>query len=204
MPDSIEGLVRARLSDLPEATREGLALASALGTAPESLLERAGVRASALDPAVEAQVVEREAGTIRFVHPLLASVLYGDLGERRMRVHALIAEVGEDPLLSARHLALSRDTPDAEIADSIEGTARLAGERGVAAVAAELAEQALRLTPADRSADRHRRAIAAARAQQTAGEWTRARAIIIDLLAEPDLGEFRAEALVAAGRVRER
>jgi DNA-binding CsgD family transcriptional regulator len=196
VPDSIEGLVRARLSDLPEATREGLALASALGTAPESLLERAGVRASALDAAVDAQVVEREAGTVRFVHPLLASVLYSDLGERRARVHALIAEVGEDPLLSARHLALSRDTPNAEIADSLERTALLAGERGVAAVAAELAEQALRLTPADRSSDRHRRAMAAARAQQTAGEWTRARAIIIDLLAEPDLGEFRADGLL--------
>lgn len=196
VPDTIEELVRARLSDLPETTHEGLAVASALGTAPESLLERAGVRASALDPAVEAQVIEREAGTVRFTHPLLASVLYGDLGERRLAVHALIAEVGDDPLLSARHLALSRETPDAEIADSLERAAFLASERGVAAVAAELAEQSLRLTPADRSADRHRRALAAGRAQQTAGAWTRARAIIIDLLAEPDLGELRVDALM--------
>jgi DNA-binding CsgD family transcriptional regulator len=196
VPDTIEELVRARLSDLPKTTRDALALASALGTAPEWLLERAGVRASALDAAVEAQVIEREAGTVRFTHPLLASVLYSGLGERRLIVHARIAEVGDDPLLSARHLALSRETPDAEIADSLEHTARLARERGVAAVAAELAEQALRLTPADRSADRHRRAMAAGRAQQTAGEWTRARAIIVGLLDESDLGELRVEALL--------
>jgi DNA-binding CsgD family transcriptional regulator len=196
VPGTIEELVRARLSDLPETTRDGLALTSALGTAPESLLERAGVRASALDAAVQAQVIERDAGTVRFTHPLLASVLYSDLGERRSVVHARIAEVADDPLLSARHLALSREAPDGEIADSLERAARLASERGVAAVAAELAEQALRLTPVGRSDERHRRAFAAARAQQTAGEWTRARAIVIDLLAEPELGEVRVDALV--------
>ena len=66
---------------LPAATREALALAAALGTPSESLLERAGVAADALDPAVAAHVIEREDGMIRFTHPLLSSVLYDDLGE---------------------------------------------------------------------------------------------------------------------------
>ena len=88
VPETLEELVRARLAGLPASTREALALASALGTPSESLLERAGVAADALDPAVAAHVIERENGTIRFTHPLLSSVLYQDLGDERRSVHA--------------------------------------------------------------------------------------------------------------------
>src|SRR5207253_4366692 len=80
VPETLEELVRARFTGLPASTREALALASALGTTSESLLERAGVAADALDPALAAQVIERQHGTIRFTHPLLSSVLYRDLG----------------------------------------------------------------------------------------------------------------------------
>ena len=107
VPETLDELVRARLAGLPAATRDALALASALGTPSESLLERAGVAADALAPAVAAHVIERENGTIRFTHPLLSSVLYRDLGERRRSVHRRIAGIVDDPLLRARHLALS-------------------------------------------------------------------------------------------------
>jgi len=63
--------VGARISALPAAVREALALAAAVGTASESLLQRAGVATDALDAAVAARVVERESGMIRFTHPLL-------------------------------------------------------------------------------------------------------------------------------------
>jgi hypothetical protein len=69
------------------------------------------------------------------------------------------------------------------------------------AVAAELAEQALRLTPRDAFAERHRRALAAARAHSGAGEWTRARTIATDLLTETEIGSLRAEALVLLAEV---
>ena len=58
--ETLEELVRARLAGLPAATREALALASALGTPSESLLERAGIAADALAPAFAAHVIERE------------------------------------------------------------------------------------------------------------------------------------------------
>src|SRR5439155_5376084 len=87
VPETLEELVRARISGLPASTREALELASALGTTPESLLERAGVAADALEPAVVAHVMHRDNGTIRFSHPLLSSVLYRDLGEGRRSVH---------------------------------------------------------------------------------------------------------------------
>jgi DNA-binding CsgD family transcriptional regulator len=196
VPQTLEGLVRARITGLPASTRKALALAAALGTTSESFLERAGVASDALDAATVAHVIERENGTIRFTHPLLSSVLYQDLGEERRSVHGRIAAIAEDPLLRARHLALSRDAPDAEVADLLDGAARLAADRGASAVAAEIAEQALRLTPPDEHGERHRRALGAARAHQVAGEWTRARAIATDLLAEVEIGSVRAEALV--------
>src|SRR5205823_13299393 len=68
VPETLEGLVRARISGLPARHRDALALASALGTPSESLLARAGVTANALAPAVAAHVIERENGTIRFTH----------------------------------------------------------------------------------------------------------------------------------------
>ncbi len=196
VPEGLDELVRARLAALPAVTRDALALASALGTPSESLLERAGVGADTLAPAVAAHVIERENGTIRFTHPLLSSVLYLDLGDERRSVHGRIARIVEDPLLRARHLALSSDAPDAPAAAVLENAAALAAERGAAAAAAELAEQAVRLTPPDERDDRRRRALAAARAQRAAGEWTRARTIATDLLAERDIGPLRADALL--------
>ena len=69
-------------------------------------------------------------------------------------------------------------------------------DRGASALAAELAERALRLTPLDREDERRSRALAAGRAQLAAGEWTRARTIATDLLAEIEGGPLRAEALL--------
>jgi DNA-binding CsgD family transcriptional regulator len=196
VPETLEELVRARISGLPPSTREALALASVLGSPSEALLERAGVAAETLEPAAAANVIERENGTIRFTHPLLSSVIYQDLGEKRRSVHARIAGIVEDPLVRARHLALSRDGPDADVAGLLDDAASLAADRGASAIAAELAEQALRLTPSDRREERHRRALAAARSHQAAGEWTRARAIATDLLAEEEIGPMRAEVLI--------
>lgn len=196
VPETLEELLRAKIAGLPASTREALALASALGTTSESLLEQAGVAADALAPATAAHVIERANGTIRFAHPLLSSVLYRDLGEERRSIHGRIARVVEDPLLRARHLALSTDTPDADVAAVLDDAARLAVDRGASAIAAELAEQAVRLTPLDACEERRRRALAAARAHHAAGEWTRARTIARGLLAEAEIGWWRAEALI--------
>jgi len=167
-----------------------------LGTISESLLERAGIAAKALEPAIAAHVVERQNGTIRFTHPLLSSVLYQELGNDRRSVHGRIAGIVDDPLVRARHLALSKDMPDADVAGVLDAAASLAADRGGSAEAAELAEQALRLTPPDDHDERRRRALGAARAHQAAGEWTRARTIATDLLVQTKMGSLRAEVLV--------
>jgi DNA-binding CsgD family transcriptional regulator len=196
VPETLDELVRTRISKLPDHTREALGLAAALGTASEALLEQVGIAPEALQPAVEANVVERSGGTIRFTHPLLSSALYADLGEKRHAGHARLAAAVEDPLLRARHLALSSERPDAEVARVLDEAVQLATARGASAVAAELAEQSVRLTPPASVDDRHERALAAARAHRASGEWTRARALATGLLADDELGPLRPEALI--------
>ncbi len=196
VPPTLEELLRERLAGLPGTTRRALALAAASGAPSESLLERAGITADAVEPAVVAHVIERDNGAIRFTHPLLSSVLYQELGEERCAVHARLAGIVDDPLLRARHLALSLNRPDGDVARVLDDASALAANRGASAVAADLAEHALRLTSLEARTERHRRALDAARAHQAAGEWTRARSIAADLLAEPGVGAARAETLV--------
>ena len=196
VPETLDELVRARLVGLPAATRDALALASAVGAPSESLLESAGVTSEALAPAIAAHVVKRDRGAIRFTHPLLSSVLYNDLGAERRVVHERIAAIVPDPVVRARHLALATDKPDAAIAAALDDASALAAARGASASAAELAEAALRLTPSREVGERHRRGLAAARAHRASGEWTRARKIASDLLEQSALGALRAEALL--------
>ncbi len=190
VPESLDELVHGRLAALPPEARAALALAAAAGTASDSLLERAGVAPEVLAPAVEAGVIARERGTVRFTHPLLASAAYD------MSVHGRLAEIVDDPLARARHLALSTHSPNANIARALDDAAELATERGAAALAAELNEHGLRLTPAAEVEDRHRRALATARAHQAAGEWTRAQTIARELLVETRPGPQHADVLV--------
>ena len=178
VPETLEELVDARLAGLPDATRAGLVLASALGTAPVKLLRAAGVADDALEAAVAARVVELQDGAVRFTHPLLSSVLYQGLaGAERRAAHGTLADVVVDPLERARHLALATEHPDPAVAAALDEAAALANARGASAMAAELAEHALRLTCVDAPADEHRRAIAAGRAHLAAGEVDRARTL---------------------------
>jgi DNA-binding CsgD family transcriptional regulator len=197
VPDTLEGLVRSRLDGLPPATCEALLLASAVGRPSVELLAGVGVTEDVLEPAVAAHVIERADGVISFTHPLLASVVYqGVSADERRRAHGLVATVVGEPTLRARHLALSTEGPDPEIAAALEDAAALASTRGAPIAAAELGEHALRLTPSDADDDHHRRAIAVARAHLEAGEETRARKIAVDLLARTRAGRPRAEALL--------
>jgi DNA-binding CsgD family transcriptional regulator len=197
VPETLEGLVRARLDELPADTRESLLLAAAVGRPSAELFVSLDVSERVLDRAFAARVIERTDGTIRFTHPLLASVVYhGVSAHERRRAHGRLAQVVADPLDRARHLALSTESPDTEIAAVLEEATGLASTRGAPIASAELAEHALRLTPPVAQADRRRRALVAARAQRSAGEWTRARSVLADLLAETRAGSLRAEALV--------
>jgi DNA-binding CsgD family transcriptional regulator len=202
VPETLEGLVGSRLDGLPNATREALELASALGHASLTVLQAAGVTQDALVPALDAQVIEHGDGMIRFTHPLLASVLYQGLSaDERRRVHGRLAEVVDDTLERARHLALASEGPDDASAAALERAAALAKTRGAPITAAELGEHALRLTPPVAHADLDRRAIELARAHLAAANLPRARALAQDVLARRPHGKQRAKALVLMSEI---
>jgi DNA-binding CsgD family transcriptional regulator len=197
IPETLDGLVHARIDAMPPRTQESLLLAAAAGRPTAELLASLDVAESALDPALAERVIEWTDGTLRFTHPLLASVVYhGVSAQERRSAHGSLALAVSDPLDRARHLALSTHGPDAEIAAVLDDAAVVASSRGAPIAAAELSEYALRLTPPVVRSDRHRRALVAARAERSAGEWTRARSVLADLLAEARAGPLRAEALV--------
>jgi DNA-binding CsgD family transcriptional regulator len=197
IPETLEELVHARLELLPETTRHALMLASFLGTPSLKLLRAAGVEQDALEPALAARVVEQSEDAIVFTHPLLASALFRGLSAaERRRAHRALAEVVVDPIERARHLALSSDGPDSEIAAALEAAAALASARGAMVAAAELGEYALRLTPSGAHGEEHRRTIAAGRAHMAAGEAERARKLGRTLKAHGLDGKQRAERLL--------
>jgi DNA-binding CsgD family transcriptional regulator len=202
VPERLEELVSARLNGFTGATREALVLASAHARLTASERGTLGIEERALDPALREQVLEVEHGTVRFTHPLLASVLYQGLsaGERQ-RAHRRLAESAEDPVARARHLALSTELPDAELAAALEEAALAAAAQGAPIVAAELGEHALRLTPAETRADADRRAMATAHRHLAAGEVERARMLASDLVARASPGTARAEALVLVAEI---
>jgi len=135
VPETLEGLVRARLDELPPATRESLLLAAAVGRPSAELFATLDVTEHVLDPALAARVIERTDGTIRFTHPLLASVVYhGVSADERRRAHGRLALVVADPLDRARHLARSTESPDTQIAAVLDGAAALASTRGACGV----------------------------------------------------------------------
>jgi DNA-binding CsgD family transcriptional regulator len=197
VPESLERVVGDRLAKLSRATREALAIVSAAGRLSPARLRAAGVTDAALAPAFAARVTEYVDGVVRFAHPLLASALYRELTpEQRRRAHRSLAEIGDDELARARHLGLATTEPDAGVAAALDGTVAIAASRGASVAAAELAEHALRLTPADAADDRHQRALAAARMHLVAGDARRARTHARDVLAHAALSSRRAEALI--------
>lgn len=199
VPRSLRALVEERLSALPGEAREMLVCAAALAE-PSVLLLDAALAADAetqLRPAVEAQVVELDGERIAFTHPLLASVLLSALSAReRRRVHRRLAEVVRDPEGRARHLALAADRPDVAVAEALDRAGGLARSRGAPDAAAELLEQARRLTPPDRPEDRRRRAVRAAEFHLEAGETGGAKELLEEAVAASLPGPLRAEALL--------
>lgn len=204
VPPSIERLLAGRLRGLDRETRQALLLVAAHGRAPLSLMRRLGVRTRAIDRAMAEQLVEASDAAIRFTHPLLASTLYQRArAEERRAAHLRLAAVVADPIARARHLALGTLVPDDRVAGALESAANMGRARGTPTAAAELAEHAMRLTPAGQMDDALRRGAIAARAHLEAGNAGRARAIASAQLAHAARGPQRAQALILGSALEE-
>ena len=165
IPSSLEDLIRDRIDALPPASVEVARYAAALSAPTHDVLSAALGKEpvdTGLAAGVAAGVLDLDGGAIRFSHPLLAAAIYGRASvQDRRATHGTLAAVVNEPEERARHLALAADAPDAEVAAALEEAARTARARGAAAAAAELAEAAIRLTPADDPKSRRRRMMAA-------------------------------------------
>jgi DNA-binding CsgD family transcriptional regulator len=199
VPERLRDVVADRINALPAATREAAAAAAALSHPTPALVAAVAGEAS-LAPAFSARVFEMDGQRLRFSHPLLASAAYEALDPlARRALHARLATIVSDETEGAKHLALATDAPDAGVAEALERAAERALRRGASATAAELCEQALRLTPADALADRHRRRIHAARHHWTAGDTAPARVLLEEAVASAPSSAARAEALTQLG-----
>ena len=203
LPGTLAALVQDRLATLTPEARGYLLVAATLAHPTLDLVARAvgDDPSEALASALADNVIELHQDGIRFTHPLIASAISAaaDEPERRVlhrRLVGLVADADE----RAHHLAVGADGPDAATASVLEGAADRASGRGAVTAAAELSEQARRLTPSDQEEERHRRTIQAAYHAFAAGESGRSRALLEDALAEAPPGPRRAEVRYWLGR----
>ena len=190
------------MDGLPQQTREVLLVVAASGRPTAEVVAAAhGDREQALEAlelAAHENVIVLDGTRVRFAHPLLSSVCYGEAPLwRRQDVHRGLATVVSDIEERARHLALAAEGADAAVASELEAAAGHAAARGATAAAAELAELASELTPPERTGEARRRRFAAGWFHRLAGDFERACAIFEQLLAEIPSGVERSDALYA-------
>jgi DNA-binding CsgD family transcriptional regulator len=199
VPSGLRDLVEGRLGGLSARARDVLLVASALSQ-PTRELVRDHV---AVEEAVANGVVELDGDTIRFTHPLLASIHYASASPRRCReIHGQLAEVVRDPEEHARHLGLAIEGTDELVAAALEAAARRARERGALVAAAELMDDAQSRTPVRRSTELRRRRLAAAAAHYAAGDRDRALQPLELELERSASGPERAEVLWSIGKIK--
>ena len=205
VPKSLGDLVRHHLRGLSAQARDVGRLVAASSDPRERVIRAAsGAQESwvAIDQAIDDGIIERDGDGLRFTHPLLRSVLYGEmtLNQRRQvhrRLGAVVGEVEE----RAWHLALGAEGPSEEIAGMLDGAAEHAESRGAPESAAVLEEQATRLTPARCSGKARERSVRAADYHFRGGELTRSRELIESALAACPAGRPRATLLVRLGTI---
>jgi DNA-binding CsgD family transcriptional regulator len=158
---------------------------------------------SDLESAERAGVIEISGSRLRFTHPLLASTHYANTPvSQRRELHRRLASVIDDEEERAQHTALGAEAPDRAIADTLEDAARVAAHRGATESAAQLLEDAARLTPLDQSLAWSERMVAAAEHRFMSGEVARAREMLEGLLPDLSGGSLRARVRLQLAEIR--
>jgi DNA-binding CsgD family transcriptional regulator len=150
----LERAFATRLDELPQETRLGVLAAALDGRASvEEVLECAtrlageSLTPSALDPAVEAGMIDVVEGGLRFRHPLIRSaVRQAALPAQTLATYEVLADVVVDPERRLWHRAMSTVGFDEDLARALEEHADGARRRGAVMVAAMALERAADLT----------------------------------------------------------
>ncbi|HYB28870.1 MAG TPA: AAA family ATPase [Solirubrobacteraceae bacterium] len=205
LPPTLADAVAGRLARLDSAAEAPLLVVAALANPTLALIQAVlpEFTLSDLDSAQRTGVVEVIGERVRFTHPLLASTHYSRAPEaRRRKVHRLAAEVVDDEVERAHHLALGAEAPDRQLAVILEHAAELAARRGAPEIAAELLDHAWRLTPTDALEARRSRTVSAAEQHYAAGDVLKSRSRLEELMERLPPGAIRARALLALAKVR--
>lgn len=204
LSSSLDELLAERLDGLGA---DALAVATAAAVLSEPTTELvAAALGGAADPgiadALDAGILELEDDRLRLSHPLLGSaVLARQTHTARRALHARLAEVAPTREERARHLAAATVRPDRRVASRIEEAARAAHARGAPLAAAELADEAHRLTPRTALVDKRRRLLYAADRYYVAADIERATALLERARDEDGPGRERAVVLIQLGRM---
>jgi DNA-binding CsgD family transcriptional regulator len=199
VPVGLRELVESRLGSLSPRARESLLIAAALTRPSRELVQDD----AALQEAATEGIVDLEGDSIRFTHPLLASIHYTSASpQRRREAHKRLAGVVREPEERARHLGLAIDGTDEAVAEALEAAAREARNRGALVAAAELMHDALRRTPESKPAELRRRRLATAEAHYAAGDRDRALKPLAEELERSPPGPERAEVLWSIGKIK--
>jgi DNA-binding CsgD family transcriptional regulator len=203
VPGNLADAVRLRVTKLPTSTQDLLVAVAALSHPTQALLRAVDARSdSALEPAIQADVLERSGRQLRFTHPLLSAAVYGlaDVPTRR-KWHGRLAESIGDPEERAHHLALAATGPDPAVAAALDRAALSANSRGAPDAAAEFAEQACQVTPPGDLSENRERTISAANYRLRAGDSPGARSLLEGLLRSASPHDQPAGALRLLGNI---
>ena len=207
IPSSLDELLHARVDGLGPEAREVAHAVAVLADPTVTLLEAAlGARFDpGLAEALDARILELDGERVRFTHPLLGSaVVTRQTPARRRSLHGRLADVVPSAEERARHLALATAEPNRDVARLLEAAARTAHARGAPAAAADLAEQALRLTPSSSPSDARRRLLVAADEQNRAGDNARAAALLEQARTTAAPGDVRATVVAHLAGIQRR
>ncbi len=163
LTERLERAFAGRVSDLPDATRLVLLVAALSDDdAVSEILDTArgvagdSVDLDALEPAVEAALIDRDVTSVRFRHPLIRSAVGQSAGvQQSRRVHEALAEtLDADPDRRVWHRAALVSGTDEELARELEETGVRARRRGAIDVALTALRRAVELSDPDHRARR--------------------------------------------------
>ena len=148
IPDRLDNPFAQRVAAAARPVRRALLAVALGGSLPRAELA-AVCDSAAAGRGIKEGLLAVDGQRVRPSHPLVATAVRSVASSRERRAMQLrLADVASDETVRAWHLAAATDTPDPQLAAMVAAAAVHSTRRGAVADAVDLAQHALRLTPA--------------------------------------------------------